>query len=168
VTVARVGIAVLVVGVIVLLGGLSVAYRRASDPYAAADIECRAVGASRGEAAYQRCIDEDVRSGPFDVSATWLTGVGIACLVIGGIWIALGGRLNRTANPVADVRQKGSEPQAARRHARTAPRLRRARVAAPQSPGKTLARQAFGGMMSSNNGFSASSPGADVTDNLAG
>lgn len=105
----RVGIAVLVVGAIVLLGGLSIAYRRAADPYAAADVKCQAVGSSRGEAAYQRCIDEDIRSGAFgDVGAFWLTGVGTASLVAGGIWIALGGRRNRSASRARDVRQEGA------------------------------------------------------------
>jgi hypothetical protein len=91
VTITRVVIGVLVAGTIVLIGGLSIAYRRAADPYAAADVKCQAVGSSRGEAAYQRCVDEDIRSGPFsDVGAIWPTGVGTASLVVCGIWIALG------------------------------------------------------------------------------
>ena len=106
-TAARVGIVVVVVGTILLVGGLSVAYRRAADPYAAADMKCQAVGSSSGEAAYQRCVDEDIRSGAFgDVGAIWLTGVGTASVVAGSIGIALAGRWNRSAGRALDVRQK--------------------------------------------------------------
>jgi hypothetical protein len=107
VTITRVVIGVLVVGTIVLIGGLSIAYRRAADPYAAADVKCQAVGSSRGEAAYQRCVDEDIRSGPFgDVGAIWLTGVGTASLVVCGIWIALGRRWNRSASRVPKPQER--------------------------------------------------------------
>ena len=85
----RFGIAVLIVGAIVLLGGLSIAYRRALDPYAAADAKCQNLGSSRGETAYQRCVHDDLRGGPFgDGVVIWLTGASTACLVVGSICIA--------------------------------------------------------------------------------
>jgi hypothetical protein len=116
VTSARVALAVVVVGTILLFAGLSVAYRRAADPYAAADMKCQAVGSSSGEAAYQRCVDEDIRSGAFgDVGAIWLTGVGTASVLAGGIGIALAGRWNRSSGRALEVRQEragatGSRP----------------------------------------------------------
>lgn len=114
-TATRVGIAVVVVGTILLFGSLSIAYRRAADPYAAADLKCQAVGASSGEAAYQRCVDEDIRSGAFgDVGALWLTGIGTASVVAGGIGIALGGRWNRSAGHARDDRHERAGAAGAR------------------------------------------------------
>jgi hypothetical protein len=99
---------------ILLFAGLSIAYRRAADPYAAADMKCQAVGSSSGEAAYQRCVDEDIRGGAFgDVGAIWLTGVGTASVVV-GIGIALAGRWNRSAGRALDVRQKRAGAAGAR------------------------------------------------------